>query len=337
MDDFRAKSLEIFNLIRDLTSFEGEDRGPTTRFLIWNLLFIALGAVGTREYKNVKLRTRQKQSWTAWAALVTSVMLLLSCVLESRAISLGHGRHASSLYKEELLSIAVISRLADMFVTLSIFWSKLFAISVLQPNVSSAARLRLLLDVVIVASALGMAAATVLASVPVDKVYCPAGGEACVSLETFVFAAKTLTAYSCVLNIIIVSAAAVVVSKLLLERKQLAGAIVVVALGACSTVAAGVRHSKYSELDDGDFTYHGAFILLWSAAEAALMTVAASLPSVHPYQKKNTAGRPSSPPPEAVPLRNRRANLDAERGQSSDTDLQESEVLYRSMVRAGLL
>lgn len=119
-------------------------------------------------------------------------MLLLSCVLSSRAISLGHGKHASTHSRETLLSIAVVSRLADMFVTLSIFWSKLFVVAVLQPNVPSVSRRRKILDVVVALSALGMAAAIVLASIPVDKVYCPMGGDSCVSLGSFVTAARLL-------------------------------------------------------------------------------------------------------------------------------------------------
>ncbi|PKS07116.1 hypothetical protein jhhlp_005715 [Lomentospora prolificans] len=335
MESLQTRSVEILALIRDLASFEGEDRGPRTHFLIWNFLVMTLGAVGVREYRNVKLRTMNKQSWATWAALVSSAMLLLSCVLESRAISLGHGKHASTLSQDALLSIAVVSRLANMFVTLSIFWSKLFVVSVLQPNVPAVSGRRRTLDAVIGASALGMAVAIVLASIPVDGVYCPTGRVSCVSLGTFVMASRVLASFSVVLNVVLVLMAASLVARLSLEPREKTGAAVAITFGACAIFAALIKRSKYSRLEDGDVTYHGAYILLWSVAEATLTTIAGTFPSIRPYMK-DTSVRPASPPPEAVALRDLHS-VDAERGQSSDTELRESEVLYRSMVRAGLL
>lgn len=88
-----------------MASFESEDRGPRTYFLIWNLLAMSIGAVAVREYRNARIPARNQQSWATWAALVSSVSLILLFLFYSFLLL---ALLTSRYYEEHQIHLAIL-------------------------------------------------------------------------------------------------------------------------------------------------------------------------------------------------------------------------------------
>ncbi len=96
-------------------------------------------------------------------------MLLVACVLESRAVASGHGQRTASLPAESIPSVVLTARLADTFASLSIFWSKIFAAAVLWP--ATGQRGRKALQGAVAGSCLSMFLTMMLLGVSVDMIW----------------------------------------------------------------------------------------------------------------------------------------------------------------------
>ncbi|KAL8348923.1 hypothetical protein RB601_002172 [Gaeumannomyces tritici] len=296
----------------EIERFSSEDAGPAVKTGMWTLvavsgLFLALRLGAKKKKRHVgaldndhdhddgddgssstpdKQLRRPSLYWDDWVLVGAWAALLANGVFTHAAVELGYGRHARDVDPRALPSLAVAGLLSSTFSFAGQALGKTGLALALLRFTRRGGRVRAFVLVNIVLVNVLFAIGAVLfwvQCVPLEKLWRPslAGGR-CMDPRINVVYGIIVGGYSGIIDLILSALPWKVLKDVQIDQQEKIAVILTMNLGIFAGIAAFIKCSYVPTLIYGDFSYTGAQLVIWGAAETAVVIMATSVPIMRP-------------------------------------------------------
>ncbi|KAK4445941.1 hypothetical protein QBC34DRAFT_357576 [Podospora aff. communis PSN243] len=252
------------------------------RVTLWILVSVSLLFLALRIYCK---RLKSRSLWyddhfliAAWLALTADA------VINTYNLTLGFGSHASTLPASSIPPITLLFHISSSLATLGAVWSKTsFGLTLLRiTSTREHQTLKACVWFIIVTMNLAMSISVLVTWIqcnPVEKVWDPERVNGiCWDARVGVYYGVFAAAYSGLMDVVLALLPWGVVWRLQMGRKEKVGVGIAMGMGVFAGCAAFIKSTKIPLVLDGDFTYEGYDLVIWSAAEVAITICAACVP-----------------------------------------------------------
>ncbi|KAI6357959.1 hypothetical protein MCOR25_007471 [Pyricularia grisea] len=258
----------------------GENLGPKAERVSWTLMAFTTIFLLLRLY--CKWKKSKSLWWDDWLLILAYMMYIVAAAVFSANVNHGMGLHVCELAvtrPQEISTVALLSLVDGAVSIMATIWSKTsFAFTLLR--IAEKKWLKITLWTIIVILNVSMSISAVLTIVqcsPVQKSwdifidgYCWREAFSSYSVASAVYSGFTDIALALLPWTIILNLQMKLVEKI--------GIAVAMSAGIIAGAASFVKASHIPELLQGDFSYVGYYLAVWSAAEVALTIMAACVP-----------------------------------------------------------
>ncbi|KAL8383255.1 hypothetical protein RB595_006825 [Gaeumannomyces hyphopodioides] len=280
-----------------------EDSGPAVKTGMWTLvavsgLFLALRLSAKKKKRHIsaldddddaapgKQRRRRSLYWDDWALVGAWVALLANGIFTHAAVELGYGRHAGAVDARALPSLAVAGLLSSTFSVAGQAWSKTgFALTLLRfTRRGGRARAFVLVNVVLANVLFAVGALLFwVQCVPLERLWRPLLAEGrCLDPRINVVYGIIVGGYSGIMDLVLSALPWKVLKDVQIDQQEKIAMILAMNMGIFAGIAAFIKCSYMPTLIHGDFSYNGAQLVIWGAAETAVVIMATSIPIMRP-------------------------------------------------------
>ncbi|KAI6488234.1 hypothetical protein MCOR11_008521 [Pyricularia oryzae] len=258
----------------------GENLGPRAEAVSWTLMAVTTIFLLLRLY--CKWTKSNRLWWDDWLLILSYVLYATAAVIFSVNVRHGMGVHVCELAMtrpQELSTVALLSLVTGSISIVATIWSKTsFALTLLRITDYRWLKITLWTMVAFLNVAMGISAVlTMVQCSPVQKSWNTFADGYCWR-EAFSAYSVASAIYSGLTDVALALLPWTVILNLQMKLTEKIGVAVAMSAGIIAAVASFVKASHIPELSQGDFSYAGYPLVVWSAAEVALTIMAACIP-----------------------------------------------------------
>ncbi|SPO06835.1 uncharacterized protein DNG_09529 [Cephalotrichum gorgonifer] len=284
---------------QELAVLPHDDIGPTVLGTSWSFIALALGFIGLRVY--YKLDRRRGLWWDDYFLIASWVLLTVSTGLLTENIRLGYGKHIWDIDPENfLLRMPLIMNISSTFGIVATAWSKTsFALTLLRicDGWTWAAVWCIIASMNML---LGLSALFIwIQCTPIQKSWLPLTEGTCYPPERIVGYLMISAGYSALMDFILAFLPWKLLWRLNMQKKEKIGVIIAMSMGVFAGITAIIKVVLTPKIKDGD-VYHGAVVIIWTSAEAAITMMAASVPILRTLLRQPAVRSAARHPPKSL-------------------------------------
>ncbi|KAH6843388.1 hypothetical protein B0I37DRAFT_418495 [Chaetomium sp. MPI-CAGE-AT-0009] len=260
---------------------------PRIFLVLWSLValsgtFIALKLIA-------RARKRLRWWWDDWMLLLAWLCLGMAAMCLTKATFYGLGRHVQFLDDDQRSAVLGLGAVAAVLTIASSVWSKMsFALFLLRISSSGCTewtRKALITIIISLNVMLPLALAGFFAGCsPVKKNWRPHVEGSCWPPRVKVVLATTVTLYSGLVDLVLSFLPWKIIWCLPFRKRDKVGLVALMSLGVFAAAASFTKCAYIHVVAaDGDFSFDGWNLVLWSVLEPTLTIVAACIPVIRTF------------------------------------------------------